>query len=697
MIFDIEKKAKSNKDNITLQQDQSDCGPAALSTVVKIYGGQIDLETIRSLSGTDSSGTTLLGLYEAAADCGFDPEGVEMDFDTLTTLGEICILHTKNKDQEDHYIVYLGCDSRRKRIFIADPASGFNSVDYESLDGVWVSKIALLLTPNEKFTSKKGKNREKLKWFIAELRKDEVILYLSLFLGIIASILGLSMAIFMQKLIDNWLPAQKWANIFLGIITLSVILISKVAITYIRQLFVLFQSQNLNNRLTTHFFKKLLFLPKSFFDSRNTGDLVSRINDTQRIQRSIVTIGGSLAIDFIVVITSLVFLIFYYWKIGLIVLSFIPIILYVYWKFNTPVKEVQDLVMKSYAATESSYIDTIQGIDTISEYSAQSLFQKITMDKFDNYQKNILKLGKVANQFVSSSELLATIFNLALIGVICFLVLNNQVSVGELVSILSIVGIFFPSLSRLSQINVITQEAKIAFDRIYDLVNLEIKTDEVVDEFNIDDINTLQLVDISFRFRGRPVLFEVVNFRLVKNEILCLRGASGKGKSTLLQLILKNYTPESGEILINGHNISKITQSSLRNHISIVNQDIKIFNGTVLHNILLNSSISLEDFFEFVRNNRFEIFFDSLPNGFLTQIGEQGVKLSGGQRQMIGICRALIKNPSLILLDEATSAMDRDLEKLIVESILKIKDRTMTVWISHREEILGIADKVVNL
>lgn len=681
---------------VVRQHDQSDCGVAALRTVIAWHGGTAKAEDLRILSGTSVTGTTMLGLYQAAQECGLDTQGVEMDMEHLRKQQDPCILHTLIDDQYEHYVVYLG-EATNGDLLLGDPAKGVVSIRPAELEEVWKSKAALMMKPSDTFQYAKQLRLDKWNWFIQHLQEDYPLLGISIFLGLLVAVMSLSTAIFTQKLIDDMLPSGNQQRIYLGVAFLFVLLIGRSGLIYIRQHMVLLQSRLYNERITGSFLDRLLHLPKPFFDSRKSGDMIARLNDTQRIQRNISYITGNVIVDALLVAASLVFLFIYSWQVALLACAAIPVIAFTVWYYSKPIEKGQTAVMSAYGQTESHYIDTIQGVSTIKENNAESFFSSITKKAFSGFQGNLFDLGKTGNRFGLASEFIGAVLTVALIALSTILVLQGDLQLGQMIAVISITSTLLPAVGRISQINLQVQEAKIAFDRMYDFIGAkkEVSSEEMLQE--APPFKSLALNQISFRFNGRKTLLHGIDLQVKKGEFVALLGESGGGKSTLLQLIQKFYLPSQGQVLVNGQNLSEIDPRSWRQQIATVPQDVKIFSGSLYYNVVLDKISSeqhLQHFHQFCMDYGFAQYFAQLPQGYLTPVGEDGINLSGGQKQLVALARALYKRPALLLLDEATAAMDKKTESFVLLLLQRLKADMGILMVTHRYRAARPADKV---
>ena len=684
--------------SFTLQQDQSDCGVACLASIIKFHGGNSSLDQLRKVSGTSRQGTTLLGLMQAAQQLGFEAEGFEAkSVENLKELTEPAILHVLIDNRLQHYVVYYGhvplSSGEGLGVRLGDPAKGIIEIPAQELNSIWQTKALLKLVPTasfEKVSDLKGKKKQ---WLISLIKDDLNILLISLFLGIIISVLGISTAIFSQKLIDDILPTENTQKLILSLVLVTLLLLARSGLAFLRGLFMVRQGLDFNNRIIQNFYNNLLSLPKSFFDTRKTGDLIARMNDTRRIQSVLSTLFGSVLIDLLVVLISLGFVFAYSSWVGFIMLVSLPVYFIMLLMFNKPIINSQKEVMAGYAFAESNFIDTIQGVADIKLTNKLTFFEKLNSTVYGLFQQKIADLGKLQIRFGVTSEVTGVIFMISVFGVSSWLVISKELLLGEMVALLSIAGSIIPSLNRLIVSNIQVQEALVAFDRMYEFVSLEKEktTDERVDL----QLNLFSVKNVSFRFVGRKQVLKNVSLNAIKGEMIALLGESGQGKSTLLQIIQKFYNPESGQVLIDENDLLNIDMNQWREQIASIPQEPKIFNGNLLYNIVLSDQQDeYEKAITFCEASGFGKYFAELPQSYLTLVGEEGVNLSGGQKQLVVLARALYRNPKLLLLDEATSAMDRNTEKFIVDLLKKQKHERITILVTHRVKTAQQCDKI---
>ncbi|TAH22717.1 MAG: peptidase domain-containing ABC transporter [Cytophagales bacterium] len=700
---------KNPQKSFTLQHDQSDCGVACLLSIIRYYGGEESLENLRTLSGTDTQGTSLMGLYEAASKLGFAAKGCLMDVPTLAQQTTPVILHVLIEERLQHYVVCYGCPTPNLskgegvKFLIGDPAKGMVEYSAEELEKIWQSKRCLTLSPNENFITTNTQNQNKRNYLLALLKEDYPILLISSILGVMMAVLGMVMAVFSQKLIDDILPSKSIDKLVLGVVLVALLLVARVGFATLRQFLLYKQSRDFNERIGTTFYERLLHLPKSFFDTRKTGDLVARLNDTRRIQMVISELAGTLLADLLTVLISMGFLFSYSWQLGLLVLLSLPVYFYLVYRYNYQIINTQKEVMLAYAHNEGNYINTLQGIGIVKSYNRQDFFGKINQAIYGNWQEKIFQLGKINTRLSLIVGISSVLFLVVLLAFTAWQSYQNLLSVGEMMAVVGIASSLLPLVAKLALINIPLNEAKVAFDRMYEYANIKAEKNQTNNPSNGQaaiNIESLKVSNLYFRFAGRKPIFTDVSFEVKKNEIASIVGESGTGKSTISQILERFYEHEKGEILINRNlNLKEIDLQLWRSLLGVVPQQIHIFNGTVLDNICLeNPHHHIEKVMIFLNEYGFIPFIESIPHGLNTIIGESGAKLSGGQKQLLALARVLYKKPQLLILDEATSALDNKNEKFVLQLLEKIKPHTAIIFISHKISIVSqISDSVYSL
>ena len=693
------KYTKKDLKKIHVQQlGEYACGLACLSALTKYYGGNVSQERLREISGTTLNGTTLLGLYQAAEQIGFEATGYEADLDNLKDLDHPVILHVIQDEKREHFVVNYGFE--KGKFTIGDPGWGIVEYTEDELQAIWQSKTLLSVTPDKTIKTKKSTSQSQFKWFKSLILDDIPILTIAGIMGVVIAILGLSMAVFTQKLIDDFLPNNETEKIFIGTLALAILLIARAFIGYIRGIFMARQGKDLNVRVVKSFIEKIIYLPMTYFKGYSTGDLVARMNDSMRIKNTVSLITGDILINLLVVVVSSIYIFILSVELGLLSLSSMIFFLLAAWYFHPKILESQKEVMVAHSGNETQYIDSISGISSIKSFNKEETFKDRIHSVYNVYQTKGYDLAILGNKYGFVTQLLVAIYISLFFSLGVYYVMSEKLMLGELMAILTMAESIIPSLAGLMVANIQIQEAKVAFNRLYEISSLEKEYDpEMANDLTLqtNSKNVLSIENLVFRFPGRSPLLNNIQFRLVTGETVTLFGEVGSGKSTLVDIIQGFYQTEQGQLRLNGQEMNEWDITEWRSEIGVVSQSEKIFNTTVLDNICLsNDPNEPERCIHFLNRSGFGSYLDNLPQGYLTICGEEGQNLSGGQQQLVTIARALYKEPSFLLLDESTSAIDFDTEREVL-SILKNyakKNQIGLLLITHRISLAKQTDKI---
>ncbi|MFN7600981.1 MAG: peptidase domain-containing ABC transporter, partial [Bacteroidota bacterium] len=639
--------------------------------------GYVPMERLRSLSGTTTSGTTLLGLLQAGESAGMETEAFEGTIDELKKISDPTLLHIVKFETIEHYVVCYGTDGAN--FLIGDPEDGIKLMSSEELDLIWRTKALLIFKTKSNFVTRSKIAQQKYRWIRNIVREDYTLILIAIVIGIFISFLNFSTVIFTEKLVDNLIPSKDTSTIVAGLFAWIALMSFKAVFGYSREVLLLNQAYSLNVRLTKDFLGKLLAIPKSFFDSRKKGDLIARLYDTSRVQTTVALIISQDVIDILTLIVAVVLVFFYEATVGLFVLMLIPAFFVIVYNYYSRIYKSNRLAMSSYSRIESSYIDALTGVEVIKQHSGESTETEYLSHQFKRFQDNLVSAGRVSSKFKLTTDAfgLLAIFYVLTNGV--YSVLSNTIELGDMLAVFSISSIALSSTNRIAYAITHLQEARAALDRTYDIISLD---KEPSDGIAIKSIEHISFHNVSFRYPGHSQLLKDVNFSLKKGQIFALKGDNGSGKSTILQIIQKFYPAESGSVLINDLKMEEINTKSLRALIGIVPQHIKIFNQSLAYNICLNHKVDEQELLNFCDEHQLTDFIFSFRDGLGTILGEEGVNASGGQRQLIALARALYKKPEFLLLDEFTSSMDEETEKLAIEIVRKFKTRAVVLIIT---------------
>ena len=678
------------------QRDITDCGAACLASVAGHYRLKMPVARIRQIAGTDKRGTNALGMVVAAEQLGFDAKGVKGGIDALSKIPLPAIAHIILKDGLQHYVVIYSV--KKQKLTYMDPADGqMHSEKIETFKEKW-SGVLILLVPGETFQEENTKV-SLFKRFMYLIAPHKSVVFASLFGAIVYTLLGLSSSIYIQKITDNVFVSGNKNLLNLLSIAMIVIILVQIFIGVSKSFFMLNTGQKIDARLILGYYKHLLKLPQRFFDTMRVGEIISRISDAVKIRVFINDVVISLIVNILIVVFSFALMFVYSWKLALILLISIPLYIVIYLITNKLNKKRERKLMEDNADLESQLVESLNSAKTIKQFGIEDFANIKTENRFIRLLDSVYK--STVNSFFSgnSSEFVSRIFTIITLWIGSYFVIDNTITPGELMSFYALIGYLTSPISSLIGMNKTVQNALIAADRLFEIMDLERENDENKIELTTENIGDIRFEDVSFSYGTRVDVFEDFTLTIKKGEITAISGESGCGKTTLAALLQKLYPLKSGKILIGNTNIEYIENQSLRKLVATVPQQLNLFAGNIIENIALGEfQPDLQRIVEICTTLGMLPFIEKLPNGFNTYLGENGAFLSGGQKQRLAIARALYKNPEILILDEATSSLDSESESFAQKTIQTLKNQGKTiVIIAHRLSTVVNADNIVVL
>ena len=661
------------------QYDQTDCGASCLLSILKYFKGNDNIVHVRELCNVDRKGSRMLDLVNAAQQLGFDAFGAKGNYEDLMKEEIPSIAHVLIDEKLHHYVVIYKI--YKNKILLGDPGKGLYWLNREKFEKIWIDNAVVLLKPNNKIYNQKQETN--IQWMLKYLAKNNSWVIQSIFLGIVYSFIGLAISIFIRIIIDKLIPENNISNLIITGIFLLGILLIKSFIGYFRKKFLMILNKKMMIEINSDFLSHIFNLPKRFFDQRKIGDITSRINDLDKVQSTILLIINSSIIDIIMIIGALSLMFVFSKIIALITLIIIPIYTIILLLNTGQLKHLQFKVLRDHAIVESQYIDSFKGIDEIIGFSTSNTFANINKYLFTNYQENNQKLG-----FKSAGlNLLVEIFNssisiiLLIIGAIN--VVQGNLEIGQMMAAYSLFSYILPSIISLINAYISLQGAKVALQRLKDIFLVEI---EESSNINITEkIYSLAIVNGSFYWpKSETSLFQNISLSLETGKLFGLFGKSGIGKSTLINIFQRKYSLSSGELQLNNQNVNSFNIKNYRSKIGVVPQDIKIFNGSILDNILIGRQIKdIERINNILQKYGFINFINQFPSGLLTPIGEEEQQLSGGEKQIIALIRALYNEPDILIIDEGLSGIDIGIKVQVLKTLNNYSDNHIVLIISH--------------
>ncbi|MCY1636523.1 peptidase domain-containing ABC transporter, partial [Marinifilum sp. D737] len=678
------------------QHDITDCGAACLASISAHFKLKLPISRIRQMAGTDKKGTNALGVIKAAEKLGFTAKGVRGELDSLSKIPLPAIAHVVVKEVLQHYVVIYKVTD--KYVEVMDPGDGqIHKKSIAEFEKEWTG-VLILMVPNESFV-KKDEKVSNISRFFFLLKPHKSILFQALFGAIVYTVLGLSTSIYIQKLTDFVLVDGNKNLLNLLSIGMVVLIIFQIFIGTSKTVMVLKTGQLIDSRLILGYYKHLLKLPQRFFDTMRIGEIISRINDAVKIRAFINDTAISLIVNVFIVFFSFALMFIYSWKLALAMALIIPLYALVYFITNRLNKKQERKVMEQAAELETQLVESLNSVKTIKQLSLEDFANLKTETRFINLLHTGYKSGLNAIFSGNSSEFLSRIFTIVLLWFGGYLVIDQTITPGELMSFYAIIGYFTGPVASLIGMNKSVQNALIAADRLFEIMDLQREEEENRFELEKQHQGDLVFQDVSFSYGTRVDVFEKFNMHIPHGKITAIVGESGSGKTTIAALAQNLYPLNEGNIYIGNVNIKYVSNESLRSYVGIVPQNLDLFAGNVIENIAVGEfQPNMERILDICKQIGILDFIEELPNGFQTWLGENGASLSGGQKQRLAIARALYHDPQVLILDEATSSLDSISEEQVQNCIRGLKEQGKTiVLIAHRLGTVLQSDKIIVL
>ena len=542
------------------------------------------------------------------------------------------------------------------------------------------------------------------KRFVSYYKPYKGMFCLDMLASLLISIIGMTYPVLTNTVLRKIVPSEDLVNnekirfiIIYGIVLLICYLI-RMFLRYFVQFYGHVIGVKMQADMRRDMFKKLEKLPFSYYDENETGKIMSRMtNDLMEVSELAHHGPENFFICGITLVLSFSYLLYIEWRFALILLCCVPLLVFVTLFMRKRMNNAFSETRKSVAIINSSLESSITGIRVTKAFTNS----EEELNKFEVGNKDYVKYRSVAykamGQFSSSTQFITDLFNVILLvvgGLLCILDSSNF-TVSEYVTFVVSVSMFITPLTTLINFVEQYQNGVTGFKRFLEIMD-EKEEEEDKDAISVDKLDgNIEFKHVSFDYETTKGVLKDVSFKIEKGKTVALVGPSGGGKTTICHLIPNFYKATSGEILVDNYNINKLKFDSLRRNIGIVQQDVFLFNGTILENVKYGKSeASLEEVREACKRANIDEYIISLPEGYDTQIGERGIKLSGGQKQRLSIARVFLKNPSILILDEATSALDNATEALIQASLDELLKGRTTIVVAHRLSTIKNADLI---
>ncbi len=663
---------------VVLNEDKNDCAAACLSSIIKYYNGYLDMETIKEIIHTGKNGTNAYDLINGSKEIGFNAYGKKVPLNEIINykIKFPVIAHVK-KANLYHFVVIYEIDTKKNKLLIMDPSIGFIKIPINEFEKNYLG--TLLFFEKIKELPKKVKSNKLLKEILVNLLKDKKTLFLLFISSLITFIFSLIDTYYYKIILDNKIINKEYYIKLLYIFGTFIIL--KNLFNYFRNKLIIRANYNLEVFINKKVINKIFNLPYAYYKNKTTGEIISRLNDLNNLRDLLSDIMLNAFVNILLIIISFIIMMIVNFKlsfIGIIIIIIYYLIVKLYRNYlNTKIRILQE----NKALYSNELMENIEALESIRNLN----IKEIKLNNIYNSYKSKCDIDKQMNISLNRQQFLKNItYDLGTIIILTsgvLMVLTNKLVISDVIFIYMIISYF---------INLI----KIVLDKDieinYNLKNLEkintmLSIDEIKDNSNLVKGN-IYIQNLKYKYCDKYIL-DNINLEIKEKSKIIIKGKSGCGKSTLIKIILKYLKDYKGNIYIDENNYNEIDENQINKSFTYVGQNEKLFVDSFKNNIILNRNISNTDYENVIKICELESVRKN-NDDFL--IEESGFNLSGGEKQRIILARALLKHSNYIIIDEALSEVDVEIEKKIIKNINEYFKEKTIIYVSHKEEIQNL-------
>ncbi|MDI3318486.1 peptidase domain-containing ABC transporter [Pinibacter soli] len=683
------------------QLDSKDCGPACVKIISKFYGQFYSLPYLRDLCNIGTEGVSLLDICNACEIIGLKTKCIQLSFDDFKVMPLPSIVHWKS----NHFIVVYKIT--KSHVKVSDPGRGLLKYtiaefkrDWIDADGAVGTVIAIepMADFSQRHKNSKIERRKTFENFLSYFTPYRKSFANLLIVMLLATLLQGVLPFISKSVIDVGIQANDITFINMMLIANITIIVCTLLCTITQNWILMHITSRVNISIISDYLIKLMKLPITFFENKLIGDILQRAQDHDRIRQFMMNNSLNFLFSTLTFFIFGIILLFYNFYLCLIYLT--GSALFIFWVlfFMRLRKKLDWEYFEANTKNQSYWVEAIGNVQDIKINN----YEKQKRWKWEDIQVQLYKISRkvqtVTNLQNTGAQFINQLTNLGITFFCANAVINGQITFGVMISSQFIIGMLNAPVMQFISFIQNYQYAKISFLRLNEIHQLEEEEEEVVNnKIELSETRNLLLRNVSFQY-GKTGDFVIKNVSLIipQGKVTAIVGDSGSGKTTLLKLILRLYKPTHGNITIGNLNIQNINLRQWRDICGAVMQDGKMFNDTILNNIVLDDeNIDYSRLKNAVTTANIATEIEALPKGYQTIMGEMGKGLSGGQKQRILIARALYKNPDYLFFDEATNALDAINEQKIVMALDSIfKDKTVMV-VAHRLSTIQKADQII--
>ena len=626
---------------------------------------------------------------------GFTAKGFKATRDDINqNLSLPVIAHVIIDQKLLHFLVIYAIN--RRRILIADPRRGMVKYKPEEFFKIWTGGL-ILLTPNADFKKRVISKSMLFRFFtlLIPLKKQLLFIFIA---SLFYTALGIIGSFYIKFLFDDILKNRSLHQLQFISLGFVAVFIIQTLLYYFRSFLLAQFGLKIDRQLMLEYYHHVLHLPMNFFTSRKVGEIVSRFMDAAKIRDGVSGASLTIMIDSLMAIAGGVIL--YRLNAGLFLITLVSMGVYaiLVMLFNQPIRDINLIQMEDNSKLTSYLVESLEGIESVKAFHAEAKIGAETEHRFDKLIRSLLSGSKLSALLTSLTTGISGTGTILILWLGTASVLQGRMTAGQLLTFSALLVYFLNPIKNLIDLQSTIQTAMAAAARLGEILELQVEkaTADQTKQLSPSLLGEIEYKNVQFRYGAKRLVLKDINLVIRPGEKIALAGESGSGKTTLIKLLLNFYQPEQGEISISGHSLENLSISWIRSKIALISQDTFLFSGTVTENLCLGvSRIDPERIMEAAKAAQAHQFIEELPLKYDTYIEENGANLSGGQKQRLAIARALLINPDIIIMDEATSNLDSITETTIAKTIQNLnRDKTVIV-IAHRLSTIMRCDRIL--
>ena len=536
-------------------------------------------------------------------------------------------------------------------------------------------------------------------WFMQSIWRYRRPLSHVMLASFFVQIFALVTPLFFQVIVDKVLTHRGYSTLFVLIGGLVVVGLFDVILQYLRTYALSHTTNRIDVELGQRLFHHLLRLPLGYFETRSAGQTVARVRELENIRQFLTGQALFSSLDFLFTFVFFAVLFAYSWKLTLIILASVPIYVLIATILRPPLLEQVKEKFNRGALSQQFLVETVVGIHTVKAAAVEPVMQVQWEERLAAYVKTAFSTTLLAAGGQNAIQYVNKLTTAAILLFGAKAVIDGDLSVGELVAFNMIAAQVSQPILRLSQLWQDFQQVQVSVDRLGDILNTPMEHASQSRVVLPPPKGAIEFRNVAFRYRpDGPFVLKGLSLGIRPGEVIGIVGPSGSGKSTLTKLVQRLYSPEEGQVFLDGADMSQLDPGWLRRNIGVVLQENLLFNRTIHDNIALaDPAMPRARVIAIAKLAGADEFINKLPQGYDSMIEERGANLSGGQRQRIAIARALATNPPILIFDEATSALDYESERIIQQNMQQIVRNRTVIIIAHRLAAVRPCNRIIGM